>query len=272
MTYESFRGERTDEPRLLYCEIDPDIEPGYKYGPVIRDVFIVESCIEGGGKILINDREFRIDKGDCYVLLPGDNVAHISDPETSRRCLCCVIDGLSIGQALKRAGISSHSPMISGEYSEAVTSLLERMIAMRDETDAGADYRRTACIYELLGVLLSHNATVNKNIWVENAIGFIETNYHKPITVTDIAESVSLDRSYFSTLFKDRTGMSPYTYLSSLRIRKACVLMRDMGYSVALAAETVGLDPQNFARLFKRVVGKTPKRYIDELGADGAVK
>lgn len=263
MSYESFRGVKADGPRLLYCEVDPDIEPGFRFGPVIRDVFIVESCIDGGGIIEINGRPFRIDKGDCYVLLPGDSVAHVSDPVTSRRCLCCVIDGLSVGQAMKRAGISSVSPIIRGSDSLAVTEILRRMIALREDTDLGADYRRTACVYELLGVLLSHNATVNKNIWIENAIGFIETNYHRPITVADIALAVSLDRSYFSTLFKDGTGISPYTYLSTLRIRKACTLMRDTGCSVAQAAERVGLDPQNFARLFKRVVGKTPKKYME---------
>lgn len=264
MKHERIGGARSEEPRLFHCELDRDIPPGYKYGPVICDIYIVESCIEGGGSIIINNKEFSFAEGDCFVLLPGDSVAYIADPVTSRRCLWCAIDGLRIGELLKRAGISSVSPMIKGEFSAEVTEILRQMVAMREDTDAGADLRRTACIYSLLGVVLRNHSATNKNIWVQNAIGFIETNYHRQITVSDIAAEVGLERSYFSILFKDSTGMSPYAYLSSLRVHKACVLMKE-GYSVAQAAELVGVDSQNFARIFRRIVGVTPRRYLEQV-------
>lgn len=272
MVHQRFIGKRGDAPHLFYCEIDPDIAPGFKYGPVSRDIFIVESCIEGGGIIEINGKGFKIKAGDSFVLLPGDSVAHIADPISSRRCVWCAFDGINIASDFRRAGITSDHPIIRQELSPRVKDILMRMLELRDDNDAGADYRRTACIYELMGCLLSKCSGVNKNLWVENAVGFMESNYYKAVSVNDIADAVGLERCYFSTLFKERMGVTPHAYLCELRIRKACVLLTERGWSVAAAAEAVGLDPQNFARLFKRVMGKSPKKYIEELDKGSIVE
>ena len=147
--------------------------------------------------------------------------------------------------------------------SEKITDAVRQIVDMRDENDAGADLRRTSLIYSVLGALMRHTSvSSDKNIWVKKAIGVMETNYHENVTVEDIAYEIGLDRSYFSTLFKEQTGKTPHAYLTALRIKKACTLMKQQGISVSEAAQSVGLDPRNFARLFKKETGMTPKEYI----------
>ena len=90
----------------------------------------------------------------------------------------------------------------------------------------------------------------------------MEANYHESLSVTDLARHVGLARSYFSTLFKEKTGLSPHQYLTQLRLRKACRLLEERpGHSVAHIAELVGLDSRSCARLFKRELGETPLVY-----------
>ena len=261
MKYERFSGARTDEPRLLLCDKDRDIAPGAIYGPVIRDIYILECCISGGGSVIINDREYPFGVGDSYVLLPGDKVAHYADPKDSRVCLWCAIDGLRLGEIFTRAGVSGVAPLLPRSVFGELCEIMEEMLAMRTDNDAGAELRRTAAVYRILGAILRDKATTDKNIWVEKAIGIMEAKYNLDMSVSDLAREVGLDRSYFSTLFKSVTGMSPHAYLSSLRVRKACVLIKERGMSVSAAAEAVGLDSQNFARVFKRVTGKSPRDY-----------
>ena len=261
MSFDRFVGERSEELRLLYCELDPDIAPGARYGPAIRDIYVVECCVEGGGNIIINDREFTFGVGDCFVLFPFDTVTHVASSVTSRRCLWCAIDGLQIGEVLKRAGISSTSPILPREVFGEVKGILEGMISVRHQMDAGAEMRRTAMVYSLLGAILRGIRPRDKNIWVEKAIQIMNASYDRAINITLLASELGLDRSYFSTLFKERTGMSPAAYLNALRIRKACVLMSEQGCTVAEAANAVGIDPSNFSRIFKRVMGKSPREY-----------
>lgn len=93
----------------------------------------------------------------------------------------------------------------------------------------------------------------------------METHYNTELTVQGLADAVGLERSYFSTLFKNTTGLSPHYYLTKLRIQRFCTLLKNEDIPISLAAEYVGLDPQNFARIFKRETGKTPGEYRQTL-------
>ena len=135
---------------------------------------------------------------------------------------------------------------------------------MRDDTDPGVDFRRAGCIYNILGALLRETNLSNKNSWIQKAIGIMETRYHEDITIEDIARETGLDRTYFSTLFKEKTGFTPHNYLTQLRIKKASTLLLINNSTVAEIASSVGLDPQNFSRFFKKETGKTPKQYIKD--------
>ena len=263
MLYERFVKEHREEPSICHCGRDENLKPGVRFGPVIRDIYIVECCTDGFGSVIINGTEFPLKKGDCYFLFPGDTVTHTAAEVNPREGVWCAMDGLGIGAVLRKAGITSMSPFAPKEAFDEITRAVSSVVDMRDENDAGADLRRTALIYSVLGALMKYtSASSDKNIWVKKAIGVMETNYHENITVEDIAFEIGLDRSYFSTLFKAQTGKTPHAYLTTLRIKKACTLMGQQNMSVSEAARSVGLDARNFARLFKMETGKTPKEYF----------
>ena len=263
MLYEYLAKEQREEPSVCHCGVDDNLKGGEKYGPVIRDIFIVECCTGGAGSVIIEGKEFMLKKGDCFFLFPKDTVIHTADFKIPRTGVWCAIDGLGVGEILKKAGVSSACPFAPKESFEEIKNILYDIYDMRNEKDSGADLRRTALVYSILGALMKHTTVLpDKNMWVKKAIGIMETDYHEDITVKDIAESIGLDRSYFSTLFKMQTGRTPYAYFTSLRIKKACTLMRQNGVCVSEAAQSVGLDPVNFSRIFKRETGRTPKEYI----------
>ena len=263
MIYEHYAGERREEPILCYCDRDVGVSAGVRYGPVIRDIYIIECCTEGGGSVVINGREFALSAGSCFVLLPGDTVIHTT---SERRCgVWCAVDGNTVAGALAAAGITSESPFAPREAFFTVMRAIERMLSLRGESDPGAEWRRTACVYEIFGALLRTGRESGGNGSVQKAIGFMESCYHTRMTVGEIAARVGLDRAYFSTLFKSEVGRSPHAYLSSLRIRKACALLRETDTPISAVAEAVGLDMRNFARLFKSEMGTTPGQYRRKL-------
>ena len=248
------------EPVLYRARTDDRVRPGATYGPIVREVYIVECNTGGTGTVEINGRSFPIAPGDCYILLPGDTVRHTAS-EDPRRGVFCSLGGKRVGQILSEIGITSDSPFAAAECFSEVVDIINRMIVINHENDMGADLRRTALVYELLGALTRGRASTDRNHWVKRAIGIFEANYHTDISVADVAAEVGFDRAYFSIIFKQHTGMTPHAYLTSLRIGQACNLISEKGCSVAEVAVSVGLDPRNFARLFSRETGMTPSEY-----------
>lgn len=249
-----------DEPMVVYCARE-QLKKGIRYGPVIREVFIIECNISGHGAVVINGRNFPFGPRSCYVLFPGDTVTHISDHADPRGGIYCAVYGLNLARHFKEAGITSETPFAPPEIFDEMRQWIEQMLEDLDKKDAGAPMRQASRIYGLLGTLLKSKTAVKREDWVKKAIGLMETNYPDPLNVASLAQEVGLERTYFSSLFKEKTGLSPYQYLTSLRIEKACLLLEDNSNSVAQVAELVGLDPRNFSRLFKKEIGKTPLEY-----------
>jgi len=249
---------QTEDPVLYSCSRDRDLPPGIRFGPVIFDHYVIECNTGGYGSVIIKGKEFPVRPGDCYMILPGYPVTYTTDFKEPRSGVYCHVGGLKIGRAFTQAGITAEQPYAPPELFSEITAQVEKLYTMSGDTDIGAEYRRTGCLYNILGILLRDKTATDKNVWVRKAMGYMDAYYFEDLTVESIANAIGLDRSYFSTLFKSCTGQSPHAYLTSLRIKRAEVLMREYDYSVANAAEAVGLDARNFARLFKRETGQTP--------------
>ena len=249
------------EPNVYHCDVDKNIMPGAVFGPVVRDLYLFECNTGGYGTVIINGKKFPLSPGVCYILLPGDTVTHVSDNKVPREGIYFTASGSRIGEALARAGITSDNPFAPPELFNKIVGEVWRIYETLGDDSLGAKYRRTACIYEILGTLTAGKPITDKAHWINRAKAIFETDYPTKISVGDVATRLGFERTYFSSMFKEETGISPHAYLTSLRISKAQKLLSESGYSVSDAAEAVGLDPRNFSRLFKKETGEYPKNY-----------
>lgn len=263
----------SEDIRLVYAGPET-ATPGSRFGPVIRSVYIIECCTGGCGSVIINGKEFQVTAGTCYVLMPGDAVIHTSDAHHSRQGCWCALEGVSVGTYLQALGITADMPYAPAESFAQICQCIQTLADQWKCRDAGAQLRQTACVYWLLGTMLQGKPMAKKASLVDNAIGFMQTNYPEPLNISQLAQQVGLERTYFSDLFKEKTGLSPYRYLLRLRMQKACQLIAQ-GHSVTQTAYLVGMDPHNFGRAFKKEVGHTPREYLHlgkEKGGDILLK
>lgn len=115
-------------PSVLYCEKEYNLLPGERYGPIIRNVYIIECCVEGYGSVTVNNKEFPVTPGDCYILLPGDTVSYTADLTEPRKGYWCAIDGMDLGFIFKKAGISSNSPFAPKELFSELCGCVQKWL------------------------------------------------------------------------------------------------------------------------------------------------
>ena len=85
------------------------------------------------------------------------------------------------------------------------------------------------------------------------------------LDVSQTAEYIGLNSTYFSKLFKELEGQTFLEYLNAYRINKARQMLKTDGRSVKETALMCGFgSSQSFIRVFKKYTGQTPGEYRSE--------
>ena len=94
---------------------------------------------------------------------------------------------------------------------------------------------------------------------IRRAIGYISSNLSRPMTVDEIAASVSVSKYYFCREFRNETGYTVVRYINDLRCREAERQLRGTTATVGEIARSVGYENLSyFTRTFRAITGKTP--------------
>jgi AraC family transcriptional regulator len=94
-------------------------------------------------------------------------------------------------------------------------------------------------------------------------VEYIQDQLNADLTVSGIAQAVSMSPDHFTKLFKSSTGQTPHEYLVEARVRKAKELLTTGKFTISEAAFHVGfVDQSHLTRHFKKVFGLRPKRLL----------
>jgi AraC family transcriptional regulator len=90
---------------------------------------------------------------------------------------------------------------------------------------------------------------------------YLESFYHRPLGIAELARAACLSPHHFLRLFKQAFQCSPHQYLTRVRLEHARYLLAERGCPVTEACLSAGFEnASSFARLFKRHYGLTPQQ------------
>jgi AraC family transcriptional regulator len=101
---------------------------------------------------------------------------------------------------------------------------------------------------------------------LRQAIAYIHDHLAADLTIGAIADELGMSQYYFSRLFKQSMGVSPYRYVMSQRIEAAKTLLKQTPLSIAAISMQVGFANQNQLTIqFRSFAGTMPSKYRQQL-------
>lgn len=95
---------------------------------------------------------------------------------------------------------------------------------------------------------------------------FIETHYHQPINLGDIADSAGYSPAYLTQLSQNHTGRSIKSWITERRMTQARQLLQETAQSIKQIAQSSGYsDAGYFTRQFRKQHGVAPKAWRGNL-------
>ncbi len=108
--------------------------------------------------------------------------------------------------------------------------------------------------------LRNRNRAEPVEIW--KARKFIEEHSDEELSLTKVAQFVSISANHLSEKFKEVTGVNFVDYIARARTEKARELVQNSNLRISEIAFAVGFQSlSQFNRVFKRRTGKSPSAY-----------
>lgn len=226
-----------------------------------NDRYILHFIINGKG--FFNGKPVK--KGDICVALPHQSYSiqhHERDPMTygwislAGKELELMIEILHLPKA-------TDLPLSTQQIDEVNELFLETLYQKRSKDHL--PYFLLSQLFRLLTLAqIPYIPPMNtNNIYVDHALRYINAHYAENISVSDIANALSISVSHLRNVFSAEIHDSPQAMLINKRIAVATALMKsETPLSIREIAEACGyLDQGSFSRRFKKQIGMSPLEY-----------
>jgi AraC-like DNA-binding protein len=231
--------------------------------------------VESGRRHLIcKNREYTIEAGDLVLFNPLEShtCEQIDDQPLDWRCLnintevmlpvAAEISGVQQAPTFTTVVVSQSDVL---HHRDAVSLLRYLHKSIMEESKY---FDKDETFYFLIEQLIADytkpvtdfsSQKISKEILA--VCDYIETHYAETIALSELSDVSRLNKYTLIRNFTLQKGITPYQYLSTIRINKAKELL-DSGVSPIDAAFQSGFtDQSHFTRFFKNFIGLTPGRY-----------
>ncbi len=267
-------------PYSYYNCLIPDY---FAYAPLHwHNEFEINYVLSGSAEYMCGDEKIISQSGDIIIITP--NVLHsvFRYMDITERHDTLVFSSQMLGSdENSRSSAECIAPIISGKYSvcakiskkheyyDEFRTTVENIFSCAKGNTASLDMLlksellRFFWLLENCGLIYENKDFSSESLTaIRPAIEYINQNFCDNVTIDELADYIHLSKSYFMAQFKKVCGVGAIEYITQLRIKKACTMIKDDRKSIADTAFDCGFkNLSNFNRQFKKAVGCTPSEY-----------
>ena len=237
--------------------------------------------ISGNRDMSINGKSFSVEGGSVVFRRPGDHTV----ASGSYNCYTLSLDFSGKKEALYgKYDRNDPDNSLQEESTNPLLSLIPSHISVSDPSEyikiydqlcynfQSIDSKSTVEILlnRLLFLVLSDSfgaVQINSENSRESRVmtetcKYVQKNFHRNISIRELAENVSFSPGYFCKLFKKAANTTPAEYIISVRFSNAKLLLSESELTISQISEMCGFsDASYFSYYFKKSFGITPGEY-----------
>ena len=244
-------------------------QSSHRFGPSLRDNYIVHFVISGKGRYTVNDTTHHLAEGDFFLIRPNELVDYEADVQDPWEYYWIGFSGTKVKEILHTNGIGAKDYIGQvGAQKELQEKFAHFMEA--DFFDDAKKLANQALFYDIFSFFKIHNENMEMGVRIsrtkkysEAFLLYVGNNYYREdLTIEEIAKSMYLHPAYFSQVIKEELGLTALKYLNLYRMNKASQLLKTTELSVEQIAGAVGYQNRHsFTRAFKNRFQSSPTRY-----------
>lgn len=213
--------------------------------------------LQGEGTATLSGTTHRAEKGDL-IYLPGyQRHSYGSDPRAGWAIRWVHFEGDYAHHLTALLGYDEATVVRPCAAPRRMAGRLRDLLALLRARPVDVTPRATAM---LLGMLLDLRAEEQAGGSVVAPV--VQAWERGEESLERMATAAGYSKYHFLRRFKAETGMTPWRYLTTLRMERAKQLLLDGRLSVKEVAARVGIGNANyFSRIFKEAVGVPPRTY-----------
>ncbi len=247
----------------------------YQYVPHIHDTYVLAATETGSASITSRGQTVDASTSTVFLANPLEPQAASMGPGGPWRYRALYLSENAAMSIARTLGLD-HLPYFvtslctDAGLAGAIIALhraLEEDIGNVGDEDVHAAADANTRLAEILGGLIEHYGTVGcpavpaRNDVVRRVVDLMHDRYPERLRLEDLSDPVGVSPFQLIALFKRTIGMTPYTYLTQVRLREARRSLL-LGHTIAHVASATGFyDQSALTRHFKRSYGITPLQF-----------
>lgn len=242
-----------------------ETEPGQTYGPGVRSYYLLHYILKGRGTFQVNGMTYELHAGQGFLIAPDYETTYCSDEEEPWSYIWVGAAGEEMEYLLSELGLSQKNPIFECSRPELLVDCVHEMLNHRQQTSSD-HYYRLSSLYRFIAILSeegqAHQLPVSGNSYVVHVMEYVRHHLHEHMNTADIAATMNLNRSYLSSLFRSKTGMTLQNYIQTCRMTRAKYLLESTKLSIASIAASCGYEKSDsLNRIFRKAYGMGPADY-----------
>ncbi|WP_075178473.1 AraC family transcriptional regulator [Neptunomonas phycophila] len=232
-----------------------------------HDDYLMIYCLDGEGKLTINNQIHTVKAGDIICLPKGVAHAYKASETTPWTIYWVHFSGDKSEDFIDYLAINSNNYVFPLGIHSRLTSDFESLLECRQYSYNINAFVHTA---SLLRQILTHIAQLQPlakqqaahNFDLERVHSLMQARVHEQLELEALAETVSLSKFHFIKKYKELTGTTPINHFIHLKVERACHLLDVTTKSINEISFAVGYeDAYYFSRIFKKIMGISPSQY-----------